>query len=224
MANFDINWIDDNGIERTNTLTVEENLVRMNLHPKTRVNGSKYNLIRRHKFLHYTICNTNSGNLRGYYEALYLDNETPREEIVEIKQEYNLKLPNDIRMSNDWTKEEISASAANEMAQYLFNCKNVFDLTSNKPDMPLVFNHPVLFSYEIISEPSLAIRVIPRGGTGPFQVKIGANSESWIDVPGNSLDIGLIKGGGNNADGSYDVRVRDSRSPRVVSKIENIFT
>lgn len=227
MADYIIGWIDDTQTVRDATLTVEDDKCVLNLHNKIRVNSSKYTLQRRHKFVKYEVNNTASGNIRGYYEGIYLDNDTPRIEISEVKESYSLNFNNSIRIDHDWSKLQISAHAGNELCQYLFNCKDIFDVTSNKPDEPIVFNHPTIFSFSSTSDSGAndgTITVTPRGGAdnSSFEVKLGAASESWVLVVGASHTFtGLTAGGGNNTDGSWQVRVRDNSS--VVSKIENVF-
>lgn len=204
---FTIVWIDDTGTNRNNLLRVDDALCLLRLAEQTRVGSSKYTLDRIYRFLDWSTLANTPGQITGKYFGKYRDNDAV--EIEEIRDNFSIILNNNFRTDwPNWSEKQVMAYAADKLCQYLFKCKPIFDRdVNNKPNEPLVFTHPVFFDYEIKPNSGVddgEIKIIPRGGTRPFDYKLDANN--YVSIAGNFVDITGL------ATGTYNIRIRDANS------------
>lgn len=147
---------------------------------------------------------------------------------------YFVDLRADIKNNPEgWGRIRILQEALNGLIQSAnigFEVKDVFldDLDGKPHPVTPIFEHPTHFKVNVTEDTGVSdgiVKVFALGGTGPFQCRL--DNGSWEDmttenIGGNDVDtfsfVGLAKNGGAELDGSYKIRVRDSRNPRVVGK------
>jgi len=217
---FNIVWIDDTGTSRTNQLHIDDDLCYIRMAEETRVGASKYTLDRIYRYIDWSLLANSPGQVKGNYIGKYRDNDF--NEIDELQEKIAIVLNNNFRVDwANWSEKQMMAYAGDKLVQYLFDSKPVFNVdVNNKPNEPLVFTHPTIFDYVVtpnsggVLTPNGEIKLIPRGGTAPFQFKI--DLLPYATISGNSHDITGL------ATGTYNIRIRDSRAPQVVSKAIDI--
>lgn len=151
---------------------------------------------------------------------------------------YNVELNNDIKNNiTDWNKIQQLQEAINQLIQSPvigFDVKDVFKNDVDKPhDTTPIFEHPTHFKCQVTPDTGVGdgkIKVFALGGTAPFEARLDGGSWETLtteNIGGNNVDTfeftNLTAIGGGELDGSYQIRVRDSRSPKVAGKNKFYF-
>lgn len=146
---------------------------------------------------------------------------------------YTVNVNADIKNNpQDWNKLMHLQEAVNALIQSPvigFNVKDVFKNDVDKPHATIpIYEHPTHFKTEDTPDSGASdgvIKVFALGGTRPFQTSLDGGP--WEDLVTETIGLhdvdtfsftGLTTGAGAEIDGSYKVRVRDSRAPKVLGK------